>query len=1396
MAQGTTRSLQHPTPREAFLKLAAGGCPAPAFRHTVAPICLQAGCGRVSRTSFQAQGGHNLPSSWLRAGVPHQLSGTRWPQSAFKLAAGGCPAPAFRHKVATICLQAGCGPAPALRHKVATICLQAGCGLVSRTSFQAQGGHNLPSSWLRAGVPHQLSGTRWPQSAFKLAAGGCPAPAFRHKVAPICLQAGCGLVSRTSSQAQGGPNLPSSWLRAGVPHQLSGTRWPQSAFKLAAGWCPAPAFRHKVATICLQAGCARVSRTSFQAQGGHNLPSSWLRAGVPHQLSGTRWPQSAFKLAAGGCPTPAFRHKVAPICLQAGCGLVSRTSFQAQGGHNLPSSWLRVGVPHQLSGTRWPQSAFKLAAGWCPAPALRHKVAPICLQAGCGLVSRTSFQAQGGHNLPSSWLRAGVPHQLSSTRWPQSAFKLAAGWCPPAFRHKVATICLQVGCGRVSRTSFQAHGGPNLPSSWRRAGVPHQLSGTRWPQAAFKLAAGWCPAPAFRHKVATICLQAGCGRVSRTSVQAQGGHNLPSSWLRAGVPHQLSGTKWPQSAFKLAAGGCPAPAFRHKVAPICLQAGCGLVFRTSFQAQGGPNLPSSWLRAGVPHQLSGTRWPQSAFKLAAGGCPRWPQSAFKLAAGWCPAPAFRHKVATIFLQAGCGRVSRTSFQAHGGPNLPSSWLQAGVSHQLSGTRWPQSAFKLAARGCPAPASRHKVATICLQTGCGRVSRTSFQAHGGPNLPSSWLQAGVPHQLSGTRWPQSAFKLAAGGCPAPAFRHKVATICLQAGCGLVSRTSSQAQGGPNLPSSWLQAGVPHQLSGTRWPQSAFKLAAGQSAFKLAAGGCPAPAFRHTVAPICIQAGCSLVSRTSFQAQGGPNLPSSWLRAGVPHQLSGTRWWPQSAFKLAAGGCPAPAFRHTVAPICLQAGCGLVSRTSFQAQGGPNLPSSWLRAGVPHQLSGIRWPQSAFKLAAGWCPAPAFKHTVAPICIQAACRLVSRAFRHKVASICLQACCGLVSRTSFQAQGGPNLPSSWLRAGVPHQLSGTRWPQSACKLAAGWCPAPALRHKVAPICLQAGCGLVSRTSFQARGGPNLPSSWLRAGVPHQLSGTRWPQSAWQCPAPASTHKVVSRASSQAQGVPYQLSGTRWPLSAFKLAAGRCPAPFQAQGGPNLHSSWRRAGVPHQLSGTRWPQSACKLAAGWCPAPALRHKVAPICLQAGCGLVSRTSFQARGGPNLPSSWLRAGVPHQLSGTRWAQSAWQCPAPASTHKVVSRASSQAQGVPYQLSGTRWPLSAFKLAAGRCPAPFQAQGGPNLHSSWRRAGVPHQLSGTRWPQSAFKLAAGWCPAPAFRHEVAQSAFKLAAGWCPAPAFGHKLGAGFPHQFSQPGCRTSFQPPSYVGFECKQGYPA
>ena len=289
----------------------------------------------------------------------------------------------FQAQLGPICLckpAARWCPATAFKHNLASICLQASCGLVSRTSFQAQLGLDLPSSWLRAG--------------------------FKHKLASICLQAGCGLVSRTSKH------------------------WFPSAFKLAAGWCPALAFKHNLASICLQAGCGLVSRTSFQAQLGLDLPSSWLRAGVPHQLSSTTWPRSASSWLRAGVP-----HQL------------SSTTWPRSA-----SSWLRAGVPHQLSSTTWPPAfkhnlassfqaqlgldRFKLAAGWCPAPAFKHNLASICLQAGCGLVSRTS------------------------KHWFPSAFKLAASWCPaPAFKHNLASICLQAGCA-----AFEAQFGFDRPS--------------------------------------------------------------------------------------------------------------------------------------------------------------------------------------------------------------------------------------------------------------------------------------------------------------------------------------------------------------------------------------------------------------------------------------------------------------------------------------------------------------------------------------------------------------------------------------------------------------------------------------------------------------------------------------------------------------------------------------------------------------------------------------------------------------------------------------------------------------------------------------------------------------------------------------------------------------------
>ena len=560
-------------------KLAAGWCPAPAFKHKLASICLQAGCGLVSRrTSFQAQLGLDLPSSWLRVGVPHQLSSTTWPRSASSWLRAGVPhqlSSTTWPRSASSWLRAQLGLD---RFKLAA--------LVSRTSFQAQLGLDLPSSWLRANVPHQQA------------------------LVSICIQAGCGLLSRASFQAQLGLDLPSSWLWIGVPHQF---------------------FKHNLASICLQAGCGLVSRTSFQAQLGlaagvphqlssttwSDLPLSWLRASFPHQLSSTTWPGSAFKLAAGWCSAPAFKHNLASICLQAGCRLV-RTGFQAQVGFDLPSSWLRVAVSHQLSSTiwfpsacklvsrtskHWFPSAFKLAASWCPAPAFKHNLVSMCLQAGC---------------------------KLSSTTWSPSAFKLAAGRCPaPAFKHKLASICL---CKPTARwcpaTAFKHNLASICLQSWLRVGVPHQLSSTTWPRSA----SSWLRAGA------QLGLQ-----LSSTTWPPAFKHNLTSiasSWLRAGVPHQLSSTTWPQSAFKLAAGWCPAPA------------------STGF------HLPSSWLRAGVPHQLSSTTWPRSAFKLAA---------------GWCPAPG------------------STGF------HLPSSWLRAGAPHQLSSTTWPRSAFKLAAGWCPAPA---------------------------------------------------------------------------------------------------------------------------------------------------------------------------------------------------------------------------------------------------------------------------------------------------------------------------------------------------------------------------------------------------------------------------------------------------------------------------------------------------------------------------------------------------------------------------------------------------------------------------------------------------------------------------------------------------------------------
>ena len=735
----------------------------------------------------------------------------------------------------------------------------------------------MPSSWLRAGGPHQLSSISWPRAALKLALGWCPAPGFQHQLAQAALKAGAG-------------------------HQ------------------PAPAFKHQLASICLQAGCGLVSRTSFQAPAGLEQPSKLAAGWCPapafkHQLA-----QAALKAGAGHQPAPAFKHQLASICLQAGCGLVSRSSFQAPADLEQPSSWLRAGVLHQLSSTSWLKQPSKLVRDTSPHQLSSTNWTSICRQ-GCGLVSRTSFQAPAGLEQPSSWLRAGVPHQLSNTSWLKQPSKLLR-----AFKHQLASICLQAGCGLVSRTSFQAPAGLEQPSSWLRAGVPHQLSSTRWLKQPSKLVRDQ------PHQLSSTSWPrfGGCGLVSRTSFQAPPGlkqpsklvrepahtsfapdGDLPSSWLRAGVPHQLSSTSWPRAALKLAS-------------------------RTSFPPA-GLEQPSSWLRAGVPHQLSSISWPRAALKLAAGWCPapafkhQLAQTALKAGAGHQPAPAFKHQLASICLQAGCGLVSRTSFQAPAGLEQPSSWLRAGVPHQLSSTAGSSS--PQAGCGLVAPAG-----SSSPQSWCGTPARTSFQAPAGLDLPSSWLRAGVLHQLSSTSWPRAALKLAAGWCPAPAFKHQLAQAALKAGAGH----------------------QPAPAFSTSWPRFAFKLAAG------------------------------LVSRNSFQAPAGLEQPSSWLWAGVPHQLSSTSWLKQLS--------------------------KLVRDTS------------------PHQLTSTSWPRFAFKLAAGWCPAPAFKHQLAHS-PQSWCGtpagLSRTSFQAPTNSSSPQSWCGTPART-IQAPAGLDLPSSWLRAGVPHQL----------------------------------------------------------------------------------------------------------------------------------------------------------------------------------------------------------------------------------------------------------------------------------------------------------------------------------------------------------------------------
>ena len=1347
-------AFKHQLASQAALKAGAGHQPAPVFKHQLASSSPQAGCGLVSRTSFQAPAGLKQPSKLVRDTGPHQLSSTSWPRAALKLAAGWCPAPAFKHQLASSSPQNG---TPA------------------RAGFQAPAGLEHPSSWLRAGS--------WPQAALKAGAGHQPAPAFKHQLASSSPQAGCGLVSRTSFQAPAGLKQPSKLVRDTSPHQLSSTNWPRAALKLAAGWCPAPAFKHQLASSSPQswcgtpqpaptfkhqlassspqAGCGLVSHTSFQAPAGLKQPSKLVRDTSLHQLSSTSWPRAALKLAAGWCPAPAFKHQLASSSPQSWCGTPARTSFQA--GLEQPSSWLRAGVPHQLSSTSWPQAALKAGAGHQPAPAFKHQLASSSPQAGCRLVSRTSFQAPAGLKQPSKLVRDTSPHQLSSTSWPRAALKLAAGWCPaPAFKHQLPSKLVrdtsphqlsstswprspQAGCGLVSRTSFQAPAGLKQPSKLVRDTSPHQLSSTSWPRAALKLAAGWCPAPAFKHQLASSSPQSWCGTPARTSFQAPAGLEQPSSWLRAGVPHQLSSTSWPQAAPKAGAGHQPAPAFKHQLASSSPQAGCGLVSRTSFQAPAGLKQPSKLVRDTSPHQLSSTSWPRAALKLAA---------------GWCPAPAFKHQLASSSPQSWCGTPARTSFQAPAGLEQPSSWLRAGVPHQLSSTSCPKlvrdPAFKhqvkagagpsfQAPAGLEQPSSWLRAGVphqLSRSWSSGTPARTSFQAPAGLEQPSSWLRA--PHQLSSTSWPQAALKAGAGHQPAPAFKHQLASSSPQAGCGLVSRTSFQAPAGLKQPSKLVRDTSPHQLSSTSWPRAALKLAA---------GWCPAPAFKHQLASSSPQSWCGLVSRTSFQAPAGLEQPSSWLRAGVPHQLSSTSW-PRAALKLAAGWCPAPAFKHQLASSSPQSWCGTPARTSFQAPAGLEQPSSWLRAGVPHQLSSTSWPQAALKAGAGHQPAPAFKH--------------------QLASSSPQAGCGLVSRTSFQAPAGLK-PSKLVRDTSPHQLSSTSWPQAALKAGAGHQPAPAFKHQLASSSPQAGCGLVSRTSFQAPAGLKQPSKLVRDTSPHQLSSTSWPR------------------------------------AALKLAAGWCPASFQAPAGLKQPSKLVQDTSPHQLSSTSWPRAALKLAAGWCPAPAFKHQLASSSPQSWCGTPARTSFQAPAGLEQPSSWLRAGVPHQLSSTSWPQAALKAgaghqPAPAFKHQLassspqagcglVSRTSFQAPAglkqpsklvrdtSPHQLSSTSWPRAALKLAAGWCPAPafkhqlassspqswcgtpartsFQAPAGLEQPSSWLRAGVPHQLSSTSWPQAALKAGAGHQPAPAFKHQsspqagcglVSRTSFQAPAG--------------------------------------------
>ena len=156
--------------------------------------------------------------------------------------------------------------------------------------------------------------------------------AFKHKLAPICLQAGCGLVS-----------------------------------------CPAPAFNHKLASIRLKADAG-------QAHIGLHLPSSWLRAGVPHQLSIT------------SCPPSGVPHQLAS---SSPAGSSSPQSWCTLSSTSWPRATLKLqaGVPHQLSSTSCfqAQAALKAGVGHQPAASLKANRGQLVLE-WCGLVSRTSFE--------------------------------------------------------------------------------------------------------------------------------------------------------------------------------------------------------------------------------------------------------------------------------------------------------------------------------------------------------------------------------------------------------------------------------------------------------------------------------------------------------------------------------------------------------------------------------------------------------------------------------------------------------------------------------------------------------------------------------------------------------------------------------------------------------------------------------------------------------------------------------------------------------------------------------------------------------------------------------------------------------------------------------------------